>query len=185
MKFQMTAAGSTHRQRFVGHGGISAFSRTLFTLLILTIAISGHADTLTGTVIHVADGDTITVMDSGHDKHIIRLAGIDAPEKGQPFGQVSKRNLTDQVIEKTVDVEWTKKDRYGRTVGKVLLDGQDINLEQIRRGMAWHYKQYQREQSPSDRDGYAKAEDRARSDHVGLWVDPRPQAPWEFRHPSN
>ena len=73
-------------------------------------------------------------------------------------------------------------DKYGRKVGKVLLDDLDCNLEQVKRGLAWHYKQYQRDQSPADQQSYAATEDVARAAQVGLWRDVDPMPPWEFRH---
>src|SRR5262245_12419994 len=87
-------------------------------LLLLFVATSATADTLTGRVVAVADGDTITVLDASHVQHKIRLAGIDSPEKAQPFGQRSKQNLSALVYRKDVTVEWSKRDRYGRIVGK-------------------------------------------------------------------
>ena len=74
-----------------------------------------------------------------------------------------------------------KTDQYGRLVGKVLLDGRDIDLEQVKAGMAWHYKQYEAEQTQADRELYAQAEDEARAAHRGLWIDPDPVEPSEFR----
>lgn len=106
-----------------------------------------QADTLLGKVIDVADGDTITVLDDTNTQHKIRLTGIDAPEKRQAFGNVSTQSLVEQVAGQSVAVEWVKVDKYGRKLGKVLLAGLDCNLEQVKRGLAWHYKQYQREQS--------------------------------------
>ncbi len=81
-----------------------------------------------------------------------------------------------------MNVETDKQDRYGRQVGKVLVNGQDVNLVQVERGMAWFYRQYQREQSPNDRRLYEAAEDAARVDKRGLWRDADPMPPWEFRH---
>jgi len=107
------------------------------------------ADTLQGKAINKADGDTITVLDDTNTQHKIRLSGIDAPEKRQAFGNVSKQSLADMVAGQSVAVEWIKADRYGRKVGKVLLAGQDANLVQIKRGLAWHYKKYQDEQPPT------------------------------------
>jgi endonuclease YncB( thermonuclease family) len=75
----------------------------------------------------------------------IRLSGIDAPEKAQPFGQRSKESLSSLVFDKAVTVEWSKRDKYGRIVGKVLIDGTDANLEQIKAGMAWFYRRYAKE----------------------------------------
>jgi len=134
-----------------------------------------------GLVVGVSDGDTITVLDDTKTQHKIRLAGIDAPEKGQAFGQRSKEHLSDLLYRKTVTVEGSKADRYGRTVGKVLVNGIDANLEQVKAGFAWHYKKYQREQSKPDRVTYAQAEDEARQAKRGLWRDGDPVAPWDFR----
>ena len=110
------------------------------TMLALCLVLQVQADTLLGKVINVADGDTITILDDTNTQHKIRLAGIDAPEKRQAFGAVSKQSLAEQVAGRSVAVEWVKVDRYGRKVGKVLLAGMDCNLVQIRRGLAWHYK---------------------------------------------
>lgn len=99
-----------------------------------------------------------------------------------PFGQRSKQYLSDLVYGKRAVVEGEKNDRYGRLVGKVLVNGLDANLAQIQAGMAWHYKLYQREQSEKDRQTYSAAEDAARAPHIGLWTDAAPQAPWDFRH---
>jgi endonuclease YncB( thermonuclease family) len=151
-------------------------------LLTLLFAFACNAETITGHVVGVADGDTITVLDADKVQHKIRLAGIDAPEKKQAFGNRSKESLSDLVFDKTVNVETEKRDRYGREIGKVLVNGQDVNLVQVERGMAWFYRQYQREQSPNDRRLYEAAEDAARADKRGLWRDADPMPPWEFRH---
>lgn len=151
---------------------------TLCTLLLVTLC---HAEEITGRVVHVADGDTITVLDGDKVQHKVRLAGIDAPEKAQPFGQRSRESLEDLVAGRTVVVETHKKDRYGRYVGKVILNSRDVNLEQIRRGMAWFYREYAHEQSAPDRQSYEQAEIDARASRVGLWVDKAPNAPWDYR----
>ena len=78
-------------------------------------------------------------------------------------------------------VDYNKYDRYGRTLGKVLVNGDDVNLEQIESGMAWHYKKYQGEQTPADRVKYSDAELEARRHKLGLWHDPNPMPPWEYR----
>lgn len=140
------------------------------------------ADTLHGRVVAVADGDTLTLLDASNQQFKIRLAGIDAPEKKQPFGQVSKQHLASMVFGKPVAVEWLKRDRYQRTIGKVLLDGRDVNQEQIKSGMAWHYKKYAKEQPPEDRQLYSDSEIEARQRNIGLWQEANPVAPWEFRH---
>ena len=112
----------------------------------------------------------------------MRLAGIDAPEKAQAFGQRSKQTLSDLVYAKTVSAEISKTDKYGRSIAVIFLDGRDVNLEQVRAGMAWHYKQYQAEQSETERLTYAQAEDTARYSKRGLWVDADPMPPWVWRH---
>lgn len=155
----------------------------LTALCWLALACSySFASTYLGRVVGVSDGDTITVLDSSNTQHKVRLSGIDAPEKSQPFGQRSKQSLSDLVFGKAVTVETTKRDRYGREVGKVLTGGLDVNLEQVRRGLAWHYKAYEREQPVEDRTTYSTAEQEARAARIGLWADPMPLPPWEFRH---
>ena len=150
-------------------------------MLVLCLVSQAQAETLLGKVIHVQDGDSITVLDDTRTQHKIRLTGIDAPERRQAFGNVSKESLAEQVAGQSVAVEWDKVDRYGRKVGKVLLAGMDSNLVQIKRGLAWHNKQYEREQSPADRQSYAAAEAEARAAKLGLWRDAEPTPPWEFR----
>ncbi len=141
------------------------------------------AETYQGRTVGVSDGDTITVLDSSNTQHKVSLSGIDAPEKSQPFGQRSKHSLRDLVFGKAVTVETTKRDRYGREVGKVLADGGlDVNLEQVRRGLTWHYKAYEREQSSEDRVTYSGAEEKAKEARLGLWREEEPVPPWEFRH---
>lgn len=85
------------------------------------------------------------------------------------------------VFGKDVVVEWSKRDRYGRTIGIVMVNGKDVGLEMLRAGFAWHYKQYQREQSPEDREQYSEAEKSAKSERIGLWLEGEPIPPWEWR----
>jgi len=143
-----------------------------------------NAETLSGKVIHVADGDTITILDSSHQQLKIRLSGIDAPEKAQDYGQRSKEHLNGLVQGQQVIVETSKKDKYGRHVGQVLLKGQDVNLEQLRAGLAWYYREYERELTPELRQSYAKAESEAKDARMGLWSDAQPVPPWQWRHPA-
>lgn len=156
--------------------------RKAFAYLLMTLASAACAERVTGRVVSISDGDTITVLDANMTQHKIRLAGIDAPEKNQAFGNRSKESLSDLVFDKTVNVETEKNDRYGRQVGKVLVNGQDVNLVQLERGMAWFYRLYQREQSAEDRRLYDTAEMQAKDDRRGLWVDQDPLPPWVFRH---
>jgi endonuclease YncB( thermonuclease family) len=133
---------------------------------------SATADTLSGQVVAVSDGDTIGVLDAQRVTHRIRLAGIDAPELGQPFSQRSKQHLAGLVHGREVQVQWNKLDRYGRVVGKVIADDLDVCREMVAAGLAWHYKAYQQEQSAEDQRSYSDAEDAARQMHLGLWSEP-------------
>ena len=119
--------------------------RQAIVAVALVMACATHAETVTSKVVSVADGDTITILDNTNTQHKIRLTGIDASEKRQAFGNVSNQSLAEQVAGQSVAVEWVKVDRYGRKLGKVLLAGLDCNLVQVKRGLAWNYKQYQRE----------------------------------------
>jgi endonuclease YncB( thermonuclease family) len=132
-------------------------------------------------VIGVSDGDTITVLTASKTQLKIRLAGIDAPESGQAFGNRSKQTLSDCAFGKQASIEGDKVDRYGRTVAKIVVAGVDCNLRQVELGMAWHYKKYAFEQPPADRAAYAAAETAARSAKRGLWADTKAEAPWEWR----
>lgn len=156
--------------------------RPLAIALCLYLAAPAWAESIEGRVVGVTDGDTVKVLTAGNVQERIRLAGIDAPERSQPFGQVSKQHLSDQVFERTVTVEWDKRDRYGRLVGKILVAGQDANIEQIRSGLAWHYKKYASEQTPEDRAAYGLAEQEAQEAARGRWSEPAPTAPWDWRH---
>ena len=111
----------------------------IFLFLLLNFPIL-HAETLTGRVVRITDGDTIVVLDADKVQHKIRLQGIDAPERHQAFGMKSKAYLSDLVAGKSVVVDYSKYDRYGRVLGKVIVNGKDVNLEQVEAGMAWHYK---------------------------------------------
>jgi endonuclease YncB( thermonuclease family) len=136
---------------------------------------------LQGRVVAIADGDTITVLDAQNQQHKIRLAGIDAPEKGQPFGQVPFGHLSDLVFGKSVMLDCGKTDRYKREICIVLIDGQEANLAQVRAGMAWWYRKYQNEQTAQQRAAYEAAEAAAKAGRMGLWRDAGAVPPWEWR----
>ena len=153
----------------------------LLLLPLLFLYITSYAEVITGRVIKVIDGDTITILDASKEQFKIRLGGIDAPEKNQAFGNVSKQSLSEMVAGKEVKVNYNKRGRYGRIIGKVLLNKEDVNLMQVKRGLAWHYKQYEREQEVGDRALYAQKEYLAQKDRLGLWNDKKPMPPWDFR----
>lgn len=151
------------------------------SVLLLCLPLAAWSAELKGRVVVVVDGDTLVVLDSSNTQHKIRLAGIDCPERKQPWGQRAKQALSDQVFNNQVTVEWDKVDRYGRTVGKILTDDRDVNLALVRDGMCWWYRKYAGEQSPVDRGLYEAAETAARDKRRGLWTDPDPVPPWEWR----
>ena len=150
-------------------------TRVCLCLSLILLALTAHAD-ITGKVVGVSDGDTITVLDADQVQHKVRLAGIDAPEKKQAFGQKSKEALSDCAYGQQVEVQGSKLDRYGRLIGKVLVKEQDCNLRQIPLGMAWHYKLYMKEQALEDRILYTNEENLAKNNKLGLWSDPTPDA---------
>jgi endonuclease YncB( thermonuclease family) len=141
---------------------------------------SQNDSSCSGKVVGVVDGDTVRVLTASQQTVTVRLAGIDAPEKSQDYGLSAKKTLSDMIFGKIVNCESSKKDRYGRVIGKLFLNGQDINLEMIKRCHAWHYKEYQNEQSASDREKYSAAESSARANQCGMWKN-NPITPSDFR----
>ena len=162
-------------------------------MLVATTATAQTA--LTGRVVAIADGDTITVLDAGETPHRIRIAGIDAPERGQPGGQRAKESLSALVYDQPVRVESNKRDRFERIVGKVWVASPDspcrgkpdcpmaldVGLAHITMGRAWWFRKYADEQSPEDRARYEFAEQEARAKKAGLWRDGTAVPPWEWR----
>lgn len=133
-------------------------------------------------VVGIADGDTLTVRcgpgpADGYKEIRVRLSAIDAPEKGQPFGQRSKQALSDLCFDQRADLRTVATDRYGRTVAEVKCGGKDASAEMVRSGFAWVYDQYSK--------GYGALypmQAAARAGRQGLWADSAPVPPWEFRH---
>ena len=145
----------------------------IVSILVMSLAL--NAQTIQGKVVRVSDGDTITILDEGKVENKVRLNRIDAPEKKQAFGDASRKYLASMVAGKFVKVEWAKKDKYGRILGDVIVGEVNVNLRMVQGGMAWHFKKF--DNTPI----YAQAENEARAKKFGLWVDPNPIPPWEFR----
>ena len=150
----------------------------VFGVLTLAVAEESHPTiptdtTVEGKVVAVADGDTLTVL-IDKTQHRIRLASIDAPEKGQPFGTKAREVLGEKVFGKIVKVLSQGADRYGRTIG-VVCAASCVNTAMVQEGFAWHYVAY------SDSELLAQAEKEARAARAGLWSDPNPIPPWEWR----
>ncbi len=152
----------------------------IFTIVFL-FSLHSFAEELIAKVIKVSDGDTITVLDNNNQKHKIRLKGIDAPESQQTYGDISTQSLVELVYDKEVVVSWDKKDKYYRILGKVIVDGRDANYEQLKKGLAWYYKQYEKDLNDEDKKKYSEAEEWARNYTEGLWADSNSIPPWEFR----
>lgn len=166
----------------------------LLAVLCQFLSLAVVAAELSGRVVSIADGDTVTVLGEQYTQHKVRVAGIDAPEKSQPFGKRSRQNLGALVFGKDVRVEWVKRDRYGRVIGKVWVSPPgspclsagcpktwDAGLAQIRDGYAWWYRHYAGDQTPADRQDYETAETHAKTQRLGLWSDNDPIPPWDFR----
>ena len=152
----------------------------LAALLFVSSALTTAAE-LRGVVVGVTDGDTITVLDGERKQHKVRLAGIDAPERHQGFGERSKQHLSNLAFKKQATLDCYKTDQYKRKVCRVWVEGKDVALAQVQAGLAWHYKRFEKEQTASERASYARAEDDARASRIGLWKSDRPVPPWEFR----
>lgn len=138
---------------------------------------------LSGEVTAVSDGDTIRVIDADKRVHKIRLAYIDAPERGMPYSKAATKALSEKVYRRQVKVQVFDTDKYGRRVGRVLVDQQDVNLLQISQGWAWHYRYHAEKTQPrSDFQAYEAAEKTAREQQYGLWQGNEVMPPWDWRH---
>ena len=158
--------------------------RLFLCLLLPALAGISHlciASPITGRVVGVADGDTLTILDNTQSQHKVRIGGIDAPERRQPFGARSKKSLSELAFNEHVIADCPKKDRYGRWVCKVTVGGVDVGLTQIQRGMAWWYEKYRSEQVAGDQATYSYAQSEARRMAIGLWSEPLPMPPWDYR----
>lgn len=146
----------------------------LSTLLIMTAA---HAAEINGRVVGVSDGDTLTLLTAEKQQIKVRLSSIDTPEKAQPYGQKSRQALADLTFQKLAVLDVQERDRYGRTVARVYVDGVDVNRKLVESGAAWVYRQYNRDQSLLQAEAEAKVAKR------GLWALPEAERmpPWEWR----
>ncbi|MCC7029381.1 MAG: thermonuclease family protein [Chitinophagaceae bacterium] len=131
--------------------------------------------TLTGKAVRILDGDTFEILVNGHSLYKVRLTDIDAPEKRQDFGQVSKQALATRIFGREVKVIYEKLDRNKRILGHLYVGDEYINLTMVSQGLAWHYKKYSNDQR------FAIAENKARNAKKGLWINPHAVAPWVFR----
>lgn len=137
-------------------------------------AVPGTA--IHGTVTAVYDGDTVTVEDDCGETYQLRLHGIDAPERKQDYGNMARLALSGMVLTKRVSICHTSRDRYGRMVGRLYVDGRDVNCAMVRNGHAWHYTKY----APADSE-LGNAQEFARRNRLGIWSVPDPTPPWTYR----
>jgi micrococcal nuclease len=159
---------------------LTAVSIVFLILLLPAISTAATAETIIGKVVGVHDGDTLTILDDSKTQTKIRLAEIDAPESRQPYGKRAKQELSGLAFGRSAVVQVQDIDRYGRTVGRVTVDGVDVNAEMVRRGAAWVYRKYAKEQS------LFTIEQQARDAKAGLWALPEADRipPWEWRKMS-
>lgn len=134
-----------------------------------------YENKISGKAVKIADGDTFTLLFNNGFEVRVRLDGIDTPEKRQSFSGVAKKALSNLIFKKQVEVYYNKKDGYGRVLGEIHINGLIVNQELLRQGLAWHYIKY------SDDEHLALLEKIARENKIGLWQDPNPIAPWNFR----
>lgn len=162
------------------------------TVSVLVVACSRQAPRPAGgaaadEVTDVQDGDSFSVRTEDGRRLRIRVSGIDAPERRQPWSDASRRHLADLLRAGRVRIDPIKQDRFGRTVARVRVtdpDGggeRDVGLEQIRAGLAWHFARYASDQGAEEARRYARAEREARAQRVGLWQEASPEAPWAWR----
>jgi micrococcal nuclease len=149
--------------------------RTPLLLSLFFWAAQAQANQLHGVVSKVQDGDTLTLK-SGETTHKVRLAEIDAPELKQAFGKESRESLLSVALGKDATAFCSPKDRFGRNICKVLVDGSDLGAHQMSRGMAWVYVGYAKKGSPM-----FGLEATAKNVKAGLWSESNPVAPWDFR----
>lgn len=148
----------------------------LISFCLLLVPLISLCQTLSGKVVRVSDGDTITILDTTKTQTRVRLYGIDCPEIGQDFGQSAKKYVSDLIAGEIVYIEIKDIDRYGRTVGIVWTgDSLNVNLDLLKAGLAWHYKYFDKSEE------FAQAEHVAKVNKIGLWKQPNAIAPWDFR----
>ncbi len=148
--------------------------KAAINLLIALLLIPSVSHALTGNVVSVADGDTITILDNTNTQHKIRLYGIDTPEKRHAFGNTAKKHTSRLVFGKTVNVKAYDTDRYGRTVGVVVADGVNVNKSLIIAGLAWQYQKYCKASFCGD---WLRLEKKASTSNIGPWADNDPIPP--------
>jgi micrococcal nuclease len=164
-----------NRKTILGH------TQSIIRVILLFIVSASHLSfqvvtTINGKIVGVTDGDTVKLLTADFTEIKVRLEGIDCPEKNQAFGQKAKQYASDLCFDKQVTLQKTGEDKYGRTLGYIILpDGRNLNKEILKAGYAWHYKRYNQSRE------LAELEEQAKASKKGLWSDPNPVVPWDFR----
>ena len=150
---------------------------TWFAVALMALSAAVSSATVEGEVVAITDGDTIKILTPTKQQIKVRLADIDTPERGQPYGRKARQVLGEKIHRRQVDVEEVTIDRYQRLVGRVFLDGRNINAEMVEDGAAWVYRKY------SDDPQLIRLESQAREQGRGLWALQPDQRipPWEWR----
>ncbi len=179
-----------HRSPEKGGTGDNLYSTGALLLITLSLSLAAAANQLECRVVGISDGDTLTCLSADKTQERIRLRGIDAPERKQPFGARSKQSLSDLTFGKTATVHWNNRDQWGRIIGTVWVEPADCvgcgptldaGRAQIASGMAWWFKRYAKQQPLEERLSYEFEEKEARARSVGLWSEPHEIPPWDWR----
>ena len=180
----LVISSSDRVQYALNSAKVSSAIRQILLAAVVAVPVSAAAAQwiVEGRVVGVTDGDTIKVLDATKTQHVVRLGSIDAPERAQPFGRAAKEGLSTMVFDRRVEARCWKRDRHGREVCGVFVGARDVALEMVRDGYAWHYKEFEREQSAEDRAAYARTEAEARAARRGLWREPGAIPPWQWRN---
>ena len=161
---------------------MNKFSFLIILLFFCILSLSGNNNSVetvvSGKVIKVADGDTITILNSEKKQIKIRLYGIDAPEKAQDYGKISKNYMSELVAGKTINVTVIDIDRYGRSVGRIKIDDKEVAEEMLKAGLAWVYTYYCK---IPECEYWKELETQAKTGKIGLWSNPTAQEPWKWR----
>jgi endonuclease YncB( thermonuclease family) len=173
--------GAMFAHNSIRRAGTMAFVIAAALVAVMLTSLNANAETLTGKIVRVSDGDTLVLRTNPPADYRIRIAGIDAPEKGQAFGRRSQQSLAKLVLNRQAMLDCFKIDQFRRRICRVVVDGIDVALEQVRLGNAWWFRRFASEQTSVERSAFERAETEARRRRLGLWGEANPIAPWDWR----
>ena len=155
--------------------------RFLTAWLALLAALPSQAESISGRIVSIIDGNTLLLVDAMNTQHPIGLAGADSPERGQDFGPQARSKLAAMAFNRQASADCQRRDHNQRQICLVRVAGMDVGLEQVRAGLAWWDRQYAGQQTSQERASYEQAEFDAKTHRRGLWNSKNPVAPWEWR----